>query len=239
MQVSFGDFVLDSDSRELRRGPEPVRLSPKALQLLQILATERPKALSKAELQNRLWPDTFVVEKNLANLISEIREALGEDRLDPRFIRTVPRYGYAFLDPAAEINESTHWGPAGYLEVAPGRACACSGGTRHRHRLCSVVSAHHAADHERQPDHAGRAAVPEPDRRSRTAVPLRRADRGDDRPSGWSRPLATWGYRPHVGDALQETRRSAPTKSRASSASRICSRRAFAEPAIAFESRRS
>jgi DNA-binding winged helix-turn-helix (wHTH) protein len=104
MQVSFGDFVLDSDSRELRRGPEPVRLSPKALQLLQILATERPKALSKADLQNRLWPDTFVVEKNLANLISEIREALGEDPLDPRFIRTVPRYGYAFRDLAAEIN---------------------------------------------------------------------------------------------------------------------------------------
>jgi TolB-like protein/DNA-binding winged helix-turn-helix (wHTH) protein/Tfp pilus assembly protein PilF len=104
MQVTFGDFVLDSDSRELRRGSEPVRLSPKALQLLQILIAERPKAVSKADLQNRLWPDTFVVEKNLANLISEIREALKEDPADPRFIRTVPRYGYAFREPAAEIN---------------------------------------------------------------------------------------------------------------------------------------
>src|SRR5262245_37859484 len=107
MRVSFGDFLLDSDSRELHRGSEPVRLSPKALQLLQILVTERPKALSKAELQDRLWPDTFVVEKNLANLISEIREALGEDRLNPRFIRTVPRYGYAFRYLATEITEST------------------------------------------------------------------------------------------------------------------------------------
>jgi len=106
MQVSFGGFVLDWDSRELRRGAEPVRLSPKALQLLQILVTERPNALSKVDLQNRLWPDTFVVEKNLANLISEIREALGEDPLDPRFIRTVPRYGYAFRDLTAEINGS-------------------------------------------------------------------------------------------------------------------------------------
>ena len=91
----------------------------------------------------------------------------------------------------------------------------------------------------RRADHAGRAAVPEPDRRSRTAVPLRRADRGDDRPSRRSRPLATWGHRPHVGDALQETRRSEPTKSRGSSASRISSRRAFGESAIACESRRS
>ena len=106
MQVSFGEFVLDFDSRELRRGPEPVRLSPKALQLLQILITDRPKALSKADLQDRLWPDTFVVEKNLANLISEIREALGEDPLDPRFIRTVPRFGYSFREPATtQIDE--------------------------------------------------------------------------------------------------------------------------------------
>ena len=104
MQVSFGEFVLDFDSRELRRGSHPVRLSPKALQLLQILVAERPKALSKPDLQNRLWPDTFVVEKNLANLISEIREALGEDPVDPRFIRTVPRYGYAFREPAVEID---------------------------------------------------------------------------------------------------------------------------------------
>ena len=106
MQVSFGEFVLDFDSRELRRGADPVRLSPKALQLLQILVNERPKALSKADLQDRLWPDTFVVEKNLANLISEIREALGEDRLEPRFIRTVPRYGYAFREAAAQVDES-------------------------------------------------------------------------------------------------------------------------------------
>lgn len=108
MQVSFGEFVLDLDSRELRRGTEPVRLSPKALQLLQILVDERPKALAKADLQNRLWPETFVVEKNLANLISEIREALGENPSDPRFIRTVPRYGYAFRDLVVEAHDFTN-----------------------------------------------------------------------------------------------------------------------------------
>jgi TolB-like protein/Tfp pilus assembly protein PilF len=76
------------------------------LQLLEILVTSRPKALSKADLQDRLWPNTFVVEKNLANLISEIREALGDDPSDPRFIRTVPRYGYAFRDLAEDIDGS-------------------------------------------------------------------------------------------------------------------------------------
>ena len=73
-------------------------LSPKAFELLSILVASRPKAISKAELQERLWPATFVVEKNLANLVSEIRAAIGDDPSDPRFIRTVPRFGYAFLE---------------------------------------------------------------------------------------------------------------------------------------------
>ena len=96
--VLFGDFVLDLDARELRRGGEPVLLSPKAFQLLEVLAGNRPKALSKAALQEHLWPNTFVVEKNLVNLIAEIREALGEDAAQPGFVRTIQRFGYAFRD---------------------------------------------------------------------------------------------------------------------------------------------
>jgi DNA-binding winged helix-turn-helix (wHTH) protein len=98
VQVRFGPFVLDSESRELLRGTHRVALSPKAFDLLGILVASRPKAISKGDLQERLWPATFVVEKNLANLVSEIREAIGDDPSDPRFIRTVPRFGYAFRE---------------------------------------------------------------------------------------------------------------------------------------------
>ena len=101
-RVSFGDFVLDLDSRELLRGRDPVSLAPKAYQLLEILVTNRPKALSKVALQERLWPNTFVVEKNLVNLIAEIRQSLGDDPTQPRFVRTVHRFGYAFQVPPAE-----------------------------------------------------------------------------------------------------------------------------------------
>ena len=98
MQVRFDGFVLDSESRELLRDSRLVPLSPKAFELLSILVAGRPKAISKAELQERLWPATFVVEKNLVNLVSEIRAAIGDDPSDPRFIRTVPRFGYAFRE---------------------------------------------------------------------------------------------------------------------------------------------
>jgi DNA-binding winged helix-turn-helix (wHTH) protein len=102
MRVRFGEFVLDLASRQLRRGSDPVHLSPKAFQLLAELVACRPRALTKSDLQERLWPGVFVAEANVANLVGEVRDALGDDPRHPRFVRTLHRYGYAF---AAEARE--------------------------------------------------------------------------------------------------------------------------------------
>jgi DNA-binding winged helix-turn-helix (wHTH) protein len=99
--ITFGRFVLDLDTRELRRGTDIVALSPKAYQLLEVLVVNCPKALSKSTLQGQLWPDTFVLEKNLVNLVAEIREALGDNAANPLFVRTVSRFGYAFREPSS------------------------------------------------------------------------------------------------------------------------------------------
>lgn len=100
MALHFGEFVLDVDSRQLRRGTEEIHLSPKAFALLLELIEHRPQVLSKSTLQERLWPDTFVVEANLSNLIAEIRRALHDQAGEPRFIRTVHGFGYAFCGTA-------------------------------------------------------------------------------------------------------------------------------------------
>ena len=84
MRVRFDRFVIDSETRELLLGGDRVPLSPKAFDLLTILIAERPKALAKSDLLDRLWPGTFVVEKNLANLVGEIRHAIGDDAANPR-----------------------------------------------------------------------------------------------------------------------------------------------------------
>ena len=63
MRVRFGTFVIDSETRELLRQDACVPLSPKAFDLLSILVDHRPKALAKSDLLDRLWPNTFVVEK--------------------------------------------------------------------------------------------------------------------------------------------------------------------------------
>jgi DNA-binding winged helix-turn-helix (wHTH) protein len=99
MQVRFGEFVLDTDTRELIRESCPVHLSPKAFQLLELLVTARPKALAKDTLHERLWPSTFVVDANLSNLIGELRAAMGDDSRRQRFVRTVHGFGYAFREP--------------------------------------------------------------------------------------------------------------------------------------------
>jgi DNA-binding winged helix-turn-helix (wHTH) protein len=96
MRVAFDEFVLDTGTRELSRNGRGRDLTPKAFELLAILIANRPQVIPKTELQERLWPDRFVVDKNLANLISEIRDALGDDASNPRFIRTAHRVGYAF-----------------------------------------------------------------------------------------------------------------------------------------------
>jgi len=96
MRLGFGEFILDLGTRQVFRGGEETSLSPKAFQLLDLLVQRRPDAVSKDELQKILWPDTFVTETNLANLISELRTAFGDDPHRSRVFRTVQRFGYAF-----------------------------------------------------------------------------------------------------------------------------------------------
>jgi DNA-binding winged helix-turn-helix (wHTH) protein len=96
MKLRIDDCVIDTDTRQVLRLGRELPLSPKAFQLLAVLAEARPKALSKHELHQALWPDTFVVDANLSNLVGEIRATLGDSARDPRFVRTVHGYGYAF-----------------------------------------------------------------------------------------------------------------------------------------------
>ena len=96
MRVSFQGFVLDTAMRQLFRGGTRVHLEPKALELLELLVARRPEAVSKTEIQRRLWPRTFVSESSLTGLVAQVRKALGDDRRQERFLRTVHGFGYAF-----------------------------------------------------------------------------------------------------------------------------------------------
>ena len=115
--VSFGVFCLDVETRQLLRGPErrPVHLSPKAFALLCALVEARPRAVSKQELHERVWPSTFISEATLASVIAELREALGERGREPGLIRTVHGFGYACAIEPADHPEPVHSAAAAWV----------------------------------------------------------------------------------------------------------------------------
>jgi DNA-binding winged helix-turn-helix (wHTH) protein len=96
VRLRFGEFVLDEDRRQLFRDGEEVRLGPKAYELLHALIRSSPRAVAKSQIRRRLWPEVSVGMGTLGVLMTELRAALGDNAKEPRFIRTVFGYGYAF-----------------------------------------------------------------------------------------------------------------------------------------------
>src|SRR6202049_768222 len=92
----FGQFVLDPGRRMLSRADSPISLTPKAFDVLLFLAQNPNRLVTKEELLQSVWGDTFVEEGNLTQYISHLRKALGDNSEDTRLIVTIARKGYQF-----------------------------------------------------------------------------------------------------------------------------------------------
>jgi DNA-binding winged helix-turn-helix (wHTH) protein len=156
--------VLDSDTRQLFvRGAE-VHLQPKAFQFLELLIQNRPRVVSKAEIHEKLWPETFVSDGTLTSVLAEVRDAIGDDAHQARFVRTAHRVGYAFSGPAQEekaelVEERQRWScflvrgnrryalPTGESIIGrdPGSAVHLDDPSVSRHHARIIVSAEGAA----------------------------------------------------------------------------------------------
>lgn len=104
-QYEFGPFRLEPDQHLLLRAGQPLRLSPKAFELLVLLVRNAGQLVAKELIMEALWPGSFVEEANIPVLISSLRKVLG-DREDEPYIQTVPKKGYRFT------SEVTVPGPA-------------------------------------------------------------------------------------------------------------------------------
>ena len=96
MRARFGSFVLDGETRELLRDDERLHLSKKAFDLLLHLVNASPRVVTKREILDTVWPETFVSDTTVAAVVAELRSVLGDDAREPRFVRTVHGIGYAF-----------------------------------------------------------------------------------------------------------------------------------------------
>jgi DNA-binding winged helix-turn-helix (wHTH) protein len=99
---AFGDYELDEERFELRRGESAVELQPKALELLLHLVRNREQVVSKAELLAAVWADSVVTDGSLARAVSLARRAIGDRGTEPALIATVARRGYRFQAPVRE-----------------------------------------------------------------------------------------------------------------------------------------
>lgn len=99
--LAFGEFRLDRANALLWRGAERVALPPKPFEVLCCLVGRAGELVTKEELFDAVWSDLHVSESSLAVAINALRSALGDDRLSPNCIETVPRRGYRFVAPVA------------------------------------------------------------------------------------------------------------------------------------------
>lgn len=134
----FDDFELDASNRVLRRNGEPLPLPAKAFDVLTLLVENRGNLVSKNDLFGNVWSGQFVEESNLTVQISHIRRALGERSQSPRYIETVPGFGYRFnapdeLQPESietieritieHVETTDSLGPAALVTIGAAAAC--------------------------------------------------------------------------------------------------------------------
>jgi DNA-binding winged helix-turn-helix (wHTH) protein len=111
----FGIFELDSLTGDLRKdGKSCPRIRDQALQILIMLLEKSDEVVGRGELRERLWPaDTFVdFDHGLNTAINQVRTALGDSAVNPKFIQTLPRRGYRFIGPVQIVNRENA-GPGG------------------------------------------------------------------------------------------------------------------------------
>src|SRR5205823_11027808 len=103
-QFRFGVFAFHRASRELRRDGMLVRLQAQPAQVLACLLERAGDVVSREELRQVVWPEgTFVdFERGLNFCIAQIRAALNDNAVEPRFVRTIPKRGYQFIAPVSK-----------------------------------------------------------------------------------------------------------------------------------------
>ncbi|HEU4938223.1 MAG TPA: winged helix-turn-helix domain-containing protein [Vicinamibacterales bacterium] len=106
-KVSFGLFVFDRANGLLRDGQREIPLPPRVLGILDLLVARPGTVVPKQELIDTVWKDAFVTDTSLAEAISVLRQALGDDPQSPQYVQTVHRRGYRFVAPITALPTST------------------------------------------------------------------------------------------------------------------------------------
>ena len=115
----FGDFTLDLEAHRLDRAGRDVPLQPKVFETLRCLLERQGRLVTKRELHDRVWGDIAVSDGAIVRCIGELRRALGDSVTKPRYLETVPRVGYRFINRVEGLGPAV---PAEPLASVPRRS---------------------------------------------------------------------------------------------------------------------
>jgi serine/threonine-protein kinase len=110
MRISFGPFAFDPQNRLLWRDGAEIALPPRVLGVLETLIERPGEVVGRQELLDRVWKDAFVTDTSLAEAVSVLRQALGDDPQAPTYVQTVHRRGYRFVAPVGSDGGQTGLG---------------------------------------------------------------------------------------------------------------------------------
>ena len=126
----------------LRRDGRPVPLTPKAFDVLAALVEQPGRLISKEELLQKVWPDTFVEESNLAYNVFALRKALGDTADNGQYIETIAKRGYRFtatVTPTTRGNGGSP-SPEGVAEAPVPEAVSAGDGVPRERRTAPTTS---------------------------------------------------------------------------------------------------
>jgi len=130
----FDRFCLDASERILLRDQQEAPLTPKVFETLLLLVENSGRVVEKEEILQTIWPDSFVEESSLTQNISLLRKALGDGSDGRRFIETIPKRGYRFIEPVRVVNKEEAAGEELAYHTAATEAAIKEGNASRPHR---------------------------------------------------------------------------------------------------------
>jgi len=104
-KVIIDGIRFDSTTNEVITGEKRIRLEPKVIQVLMLLAHNANKTVTNEEILENVWPETIVTSDSISQCISKLRQIFNDNPKQSRIIETIPKRGYRLIAPAQFVDE--------------------------------------------------------------------------------------------------------------------------------------
>ena len=102
-RLQIGEWWADPATNELGRASDTLRIEPKAMEVLMVLAAHPGGVVSREDLLSRVWPGVVVGDEALTQSIIKLRRALGDNPRSPLYIETISKRGYRLIAPVRQL----------------------------------------------------------------------------------------------------------------------------------------